>query len=125
MTRAIETALLSFASLGIPIKTFPHLQPLHCYNSGIGLDLDKLRTKFREQINLGILDLSFVEKDWNSKTGKWNPDKYKRVMKEIELWLSPEEGMAREIVIVGHTSWIKEFLKRYGIPSKHPHSRTY
>jgi broad specificity phosphatase PhoE len=115
MTRAIETTLLCFAYLGIPIKVFPHLQPLHLHNSGIGLDPDKLKTKFKEARNLDILDLSLVEKGWNSKRGKWNPDRYKRVMKKFELWLSPEKGKAQEIVIIGHTSWIKEFLKRHGI----------
>lgn len=78
--------------------------------------MDKLKTKFREARNLDILDLSLVEKDWNSKRGKWNPDRYKVVVKEMEGLMKPEEGVRQEIVVIGHPSWITEFLKRYGIP---------
>ena len=79
--------------------------------------MDKLKKKFSE---VDILDLSLVEKGWNSKEGKWDPKQHKLVMKEMDLWLrglmNPQEGARREIALVSHSSWITEFLKRHGIP---------
>ncbi len=114
----MDTALLSFALLELPIVVLPQLQSLHSENSGIGLDQDQLKKKYKEVTRLGALDLSHLEDGWNSKEGKFHPQQSALIMNEMKLWhrgafdSQSEPGIQREVVGVGHRSWIKYFLER-------------
>jgi broad specificity phosphatase PhoE len=102
LRRAVYTALYAFGDIlkasSKRIVTLPELQELSKYPCDTGSPLNDLEVEFR-----GFpVDLSLVQRSWDSKEGYWSPTERRSLqrVKEARRWLRdrPEQN----IVVIGH-----------------------
>lgn len=78
LRRTLYTCLLSFPSAvsrGLKILAVPELQETSANPCDTGSDPSKLRAEFGTGPFADTVDFSRMHEGWNSKTGRWSPDK--------------------------------------------------
>ncbi|KAJ5317765.1 hypothetical protein PENANT_c004G08181 [Penicillium antarcticum] len=122
MRRAIYTGLEAFGSVlqeqqGTKLIALPDLQEVSDFPCDVGSDIVSLRKEINDA-NLPV-DLSFVEGDWTSKTGRYEGTlgKLRVRARDARNWLKnrPE----KEIVVVSHGNFLHFLTEDWEDGCKH------
>ena len=110
MRRTIQTALHTFPAQiakGFVIITLPEAQELRGYPSDTGSDIEMLRKEMKDK----PVDLSRVPEGWNSKSGKWAPERIpaEKRARELRAWFKARKE--KEIVLVTHGGFLHYFVE--------------
>ncbi|KAI4736421.1 PGAM-domain-containing protein [Aureobasidium sp. EXF-12298] len=118
LRRALQTSVHAFAPAlqrdGVKVLLQPMSQEMNAYACDIGTDRDELekQVKAGELWDAGLnvpsekVDFSLVEEGWNSKEGKWAPDRatvQKRAAK-LRSWLFNRKEEV--VVVVSHGGFL-------------------
>lgn len=100
MRRTIQTTLIAFAPCierGLNIVAMPQAQEASDATSDTGSSPERIRELFGDKV-----DLSHVEKGWNSNDGQYavEPGTIMERARNLRRWLKAQK--AREIVVVDH-----------------------
>jgi len=112
LKRTIQTTAIAFQNLigpgdGVPLVLLPELQETSALPCDTGSDVEVVRV-FLEELGLGgkVEGLERLDKDWNSKEGKWGSEseELKERAAWVRRWLAErEEG---HVVCVSHGGFL-------------------
>ena len=121
LRRTLYTCLLSFpdaVSRGLTVLAVPELQENSRSPCDTGSDPSKLQAEFEKGPFADTVDLSRVHEGWNSKTGRWSPDKAAlearaRDARLILRDIAQESDEDKEIIIVTHGAFLHYFTENW------------
>jgi len=118
LRRALQTSVYAFAPAlqrdGVKVLLQPMAQEMNAYACDIGTDREELERQVKdgelwdEELNVSSekVDFGLVEEGWNSKEGKWAPDRatvQKRAAK-LRSWLFDRKEEV--VVVVSHGGFL-------------------
>ncbi|KAL1969489.1 hypothetical protein VTN77DRAFT_8927 [Rasamsonia byssochlamydoides] len=111
LRRALETSLCSFQpaiARGVKILALPELQETSDIACDTGSEISDLERDFADKKGPSgpVIDLSLMDKDWNSKIGRWAPSSNALLARAraARRWLKARPE--KEIVVVSHGGFL-------------------